>query len=344
MDGPLQLFLNQTIAYYAKRLDFWAQKIFELMRTSSCRGSRVVSSGSQGQPGQFPEDERTAVGSLVVKLNRCYGKISEDRRQFVILAHATISSPSDTREQLQALLSSANPKKIRKVFTKISLLARPITILRTLVTIVKLFPAFRTVRFIPLDALPPVLLPDYQKRSIEEAWDMLDLSTGTRCPLMPRSLFGKRDSFQLDCSRPLTVHCEIQLLLRYEKNHSLRPTLSYFGCSKKACFLCDLFLGLSPFRPSTRGIHGVCHPNWAIPTLETSEASRTRLLQLLNVVKSRITSFLDPRPRQTLPLVCQTTAISELHPSDTLGVRRENANRETAETLAEEQRKRMQIL
>ncbi|CAG8971025.1 hypothetical protein HYALB_00005262 [Hymenoscyphus albidus] len=70
----------------------------------------------------------------------------------------------------------------------------------------------------------------------------------------------------VDCQ----VHCEVQLVLFYEF-HEVDLTPRAIGCSKSACFLCDLFLGL-------HGKFGVSHSHmrfyqkWMIPEPEECDS------------------------------------------------------------------------
>jgi hypothetical protein len=134
----------------------------------------------------------------------------------------------------------------------------------------------------------------------------------------------------------------MQLLARYEADPSLTPTLAYFGCSKKACFLCDVFLALSPLKPRVRGRHGVCHPNWAV-SLGPGTAHDS-LIELCGVIKGQILRLLQPGPRRAPGIVCQSSAVSELKTADMVHLKRRMADREATEKVATEHRERMQIL
>jgi hypothetical protein len=136
--------------------------------------------------------------------------------------------------------------------------------------------------------------------------------------------------------------------MHYEANPSLAPTLAYFGCSKKACFLCQEYLALSPLKPGVRGTHGVCHPNWAV--LPSSKipgelaAYSARLRELCNIIKSQIHLHLQPGPRLPRRNVPQSSAVSELKTADMVQLGRRAAIREAAQKTAVEDREGLQIL
>jgi hypothetical protein len=203
-------------------------------------------------------------------------------------------------------------------------------------------PNFRTVRFFPLKVLPAIKLRTNQIPKIAKAWKSLDLPCNSN-GCIPAALTRKARNFRNDCSRELTTHSEIQLLTRYEAEPSLAPTLAYFGCSKKACFLCDVFLALSPLKPRVRGRHGVCHPNWAVPLTE-STTTRESLTELCSIIKGRIMLLLQPGYRLTPNIIHQSSAASELKTADMMYMRQMTANREAAEEVAKEHREKMQTL
>ena len=339
-----------TIDYNANRLNFWIQKANCLVKGALLRLSIPESPSSEPERpcllGCCIASERSIpamVESLLLKIS--YWDVSRsdaiqartERRKIVALSSIAINSPKSTRIQLRSLVPS-------KVFIWWRLLARPVAILRTLSAITKLFPNFRTVQFIPLKVPPPIKLRTNQIPKIAKAWQSLDLPSSSN-GFIPASLTRKARNFRDDCSRELTIHCEIQLLIRYEAEPSLAPTLAFFGCSKKACFLCDAFLTLSQLKPRVRGRHGVCHPNWAVPLKPTeSITTRDRLAELCSIIKGQIMLLLQPGYRLAPNIVHQSSAVSELKTVDMVYLRQMTANREAVEKVAKEHRERMQTL
>ena len=284
------------------------------------------------------------VESLVLKIIRWDTSgldACPERRNIVALSSIAMSSFETTQMRLQSLLPSTEPSKFLFL---LRLLARPVTILRTLSTITRLFPNFHTVEFIPLKVAPPIKLSTKQVPRIVKAWKSLGLPSESNGSI-PVALTQKARKFREDCTRALTIHCEIQLLVHYETNPWLTPTLAYFGCSKKACFLCSSYLVLSRLKPRVRGKHGVCHPNWAVPLKYTdSPMIRDILIGLCGTIKEQIILLSQPGDDESPSIVHQSTAVSELRSSDLVFVKELTSNREAVEKLAKEQRERMQTL
>jgi hypothetical protein len=236
---------------------------------------------------------------------------------------------------------SVDPHKVIRVWR---VLARPVTNLGILSQIARLLPNFRNITFIPISRPAPVKLKSRQVPTIQEAWKSLGLSRG-RGPNrgFPPALSGKINEFRSGCCSELVTHCEIQLLTRYEAEPSLVPTLPYFGCSKKTCFLCDSFLKLSPLNIRTRGQHGQCHPLWAIQLCD-SEDARQRLKNLCKIVKQKIKGRRNPRHNPPPVAIQQSSAVSELKSADMLQVVRQSKNLEIVDQRARELREKRRIL
>jgi len=111
------------------------------------------------------------------------------------------------------------------------------------------------------------------------------------------------------------LHAEIQLFMHYEDRPDLTSTLSYFGCSKKSCLLCNTFLQALPNPLATRGSHGICYPAWGVPP-PRSDGAETALERPKEMLISRIKSLLynSGRARKTYfaPPVPQSTFVSDL--------------------------------
>lgn len=197
---------------------------------------------------------------------------NEKRREIVELAAAVTHSQQAkqaTQEPLEIMIPSVDPRKAIQMWC---VLAKPVASLLILSQIVRLIPNFRATTFISISSPAPFRLQNLQVQPISEAWKYLGLPSGRIPPVLVR----KSRDFKRKCGSDLFTQCEIQLLTRYEAEPSLGPTLAYFGCSKKSCFLCESFLALSPLKVHTRGRHGQCHPQWAIQPCD-SESTNQRL-------------------------------------------------------------------
>ena len=266
----------------------------------------------------------------------------DQRRKIVELAATITHSPQTTRatrEALQRMVPSVDPHKVVRMWR---VLARPVTNLRILSQVAQLLPNFRAVTFISLS--PPVSfkLHNRQIPTIQQAWKYLGLPSSSRGRIPP-TLVGKKGDFRKKCRSDLVTHCEMQLLTRYEAQASLGPTLAYFGCSKKACYLCESFLALSPFKIRTRGRHGMCHPQWALQPDNTGSI-RQRLKALCEMIKKKIRARLEPRQTPPPDAIRQSSAVSDLKSSDLLEVTLQRRNREVADKKGQELREQMQIL
>lgn len=171
--------------------------------------------------------------------------------QIVELAALALRSSQKTYAKLKDIFPCADPFKVMKTWRA---LARPVTDLYILSHIARLLPSFRSVIFVELSPPAPVRLQKHHKQTVSQAWKKLQLPATDGG--LPNNVATKGHRFKSDCSDIPLVHCEIQLLSRYEAEPSLTPTFSYLGCSKKAYFLCARFLALSSLKLRVRGCHG----------------------------------------------------------------------------------------
>jgi len=68
--------------------------------------------------------------------------------------------------------------------------------------------------------------------------------------------------FRLACRLKLTVHAEMQLLSFYDHHTELTPRPLFMETSKKACFLCHIFMSRHPLRMSVAASHQKLYPTW----------------------------------------------------------------------------------
>ncbi|KAF7122850.1 hypothetical protein CNMCM5793_000960 [Aspergillus hiratsukae] len=320
-------FLKTTITYSSARVDAQAEDVTKLLKgtlfcslQSSIAGAYTEDTCLLGCCSAPLQPVSTKAQMLVMQfLNfdrwrsaRLTGQDpSEQRQEMVELAAATVRSPQVTRGMLQTMLPSVDSHKVIRAWR---VLARPVTSLRILSQIARLLPNFQNITFTSISCPALVKLQSSQVPIIKKAWKSLGLSCGPNRGFPP-ALTGKNDGFRSGCCSELFTHCEIQLLTRYEAESSLVPTLPYFGCSKKTCFLCESFLKLSPLNIRTRGRHGQCHPLWAIQPCN-SESARQRLKNLCEIVKQKIKERLNPRHNTPPVATKQSSAVSELKSAD----------------------------
>lgn len=350
--------MEQTIAYSAERVDSQAEAVAKLFKGSPYRPSQQSHSGEYAvgtcslscySTVQEPVSTNTQVlilEFLNFDLWRSASSTTQDRdnqrRKIVELAATTTHSPQATRATQEALKRMVPSVDLHKVVRMWRVLARPVINLRILSQVALLLPNFRAVTFISLS--PPVSfkLHNRQIPTIKQAWKYLDLPSSSKGRIPP-TLVGRNRDFRKKCRSDLVTHCEMQLLTRYEAQASLGPTLAYLGCSKKACYLCESFLALSPFKIRTRGRHGMCHPQWALQPDNTGSI-RQRLKGLCEMIKKKIRARLEPRQTHPPDAIRQSSAVSDLKSSDLREVTLQRKNREVADEKCQELREKMQIL
>lgn len=200
------------------------------------------------------------VQDLVLRLssldaNKADEQARRDRLAIVKIAATALQLPEAAQAELQRLCPpTVDPSE---VFKSWRLLGRPVTNLKILARIAKLLPNFRSTTFNQVALLDRIKLQRNLVTTLPTAYSVLGVGKPSA---VYATLAGKAHRFKKDCSGALPCHYEIQLLMRYEAEFSLTPTLAYFGCSKKACFLCESFLASSVLKPRTRGGHGIYHP------------------------------------------------------------------------------------
>ncbi len=188
-------------------------------------------------------------------------------------------------------------------------IARPVSNCRLLVRIVSRLPHSRRFKICPCPPRPKTRLNLKYLVDITDAWSRLGLSP---LPDSESKRFAAfKPKFRENCARPFSSHAEIQLYLQYESSPTLTPSVDYFGCSKKSCFLCESFLQALPQPISTRGRHGICYPAWAVPATSSGNVV-VALQQLKKTVFSRIEMhILHKRGNVHLVQVPQSTFVSD---------------------------------
>lgn len=215
--------------------------------------------------------------------------------------------------QVQQLLQMIyEPGIASKLWKCLRFIARPIIDGRMLHTIGCSYPQFRDVQIFAIPPRPKQDIRLEYQIGISDAWKRL----GTKLPPGPglSKLFALDNKFRADCSVPYGLHAEIQLFMHYEENLEAKPTLLYFGCSKRSCFLCHTFLQALPHPISTRGTHGICYPAWGGPN-SNSNAAGSALKGLEDVLVSRINlgfpNFIQDKKVYFAQAVQQSTLVSD---------------------------------
>ncbi|GAB1310631.1 hypothetical protein MFIFM68171_00841 [Madurella fahalii] len=345
VEVPCYSLLEAIVMRNASRLDGWIEEFAKLLTGTLVLSATTRPVGGACLLNRYPENQLpiSDAAEELVRLVRASasapatGEPAAARLTIVRLAAVVVRSPEAALAELKRIAPSVDGSKAAR-FCR--LIARPAVNLRTLARIAHLLPSFRAITFIKVKTPGFTQLSRQQLPGLAEAWERLGLP---RLGRFPKSLSRKEHWFRKNCARAFPVHCDAQLLLRYEAEPSLAPSLPYIGCSKKACFLCHSLLSVLGSQISLRGHHGVCHPLWGVGLLQ-SETLRRQLRQLCNIIKEKIIIRLSPRTKLVPFSVPQSSAVSDLRTADMTGLRRQSANREELERRNQELREKMQIL
>ena len=297
--ASLNWFECVVINFNGERIDYWVEKL------------RSYVTGRT--PSQEHDEERSAGLQKAVKtwtniadvLSHPGTRSAIFREQMVRSAYECVLA-GEVYQLLQTMFGS---RMGAKIWNALRFLARPISNCRLLSRIASQLPHFRTVKFFPIPPEPETKLNPEYLVDITDAWGQLVSISPSRSEMKAIAKF--RDMFKRDCARSFGSHAEVQLFLHYKNNVSQTPSIDYFGCSKKTCFLCEVFLRATSHPISTRGRHGVCYPAWGVPFSKSTEAAAA-LLELERVLVSRIDMQLKGQPGEAfLDLVPQSTLISD---------------------------------
>ncbi|KAK0726806.1 hypothetical protein B0T26DRAFT_639839, partial [Lasiosphaeria miniovina] len=345
-DSCCRPLLEVTVARSASRVDGWIKEFAKLVGGTLMLPAAAIPPIDGASPLDLCQDDQLpAILDVVVRelalrvqVTRTRKLKAADRLSIVRLAARIAQSPDAASAGLKRLAPLMNGSKAVRLCR---LMARPDANLRTLARIAQLLPSFRAVTFIQVTPPARIRLSREQMPSFADAWERLGLPKSSR---LPGSLSRKQSRFRKDCARAFPVHCDAQLLLRYEADPSLAPSLPYIGCSKRACFLCHALLSVLALQIKLRGHHGHCYPLWGVG-LAQSVSLRPQFRQLCAMVHEKIAT--QPCSRNTRPVtigIPQSSAVSELRSAVVEVLRQQSDRRESLERENQEFRERMQIL
>jgi len=200
--------------------------------------------------------------------------------------------------------------KASNIWLALLFLSRPLADVRMLWRIAGRFPEYRDMRILPVPRARQTSISPQHQVDITTAWSRLTSTAPSPQDLKVLRPIGA--TFRSDCSKAYSLHAEMQLVdYYYESGGAQRPTIDYFGCRKKACFLCESFLRSLPSPVRTRGRHGVCYPSWGTPC-PTSSDTAVALNRLKDILISRIKNCLQNERRSSLAAVPQSTLVADL--------------------------------
>ena len=198
-----------------------------------------------------------------------------------------------------------------KLWSKLNFIARPLVDCRLLRSIAAREPQLQSCKISLVLSKPKTKLETIDVVGIFEAWERLGLGPTPEPVIRRLHQFSQR--FEIACAESFSLHAEMQLMMHYEERCAPRPTLSYFGCSKKTCLLCETFLGALPSSIATRGRHGVCYPAWAVPGSNSGavEIAVERLEKSpLARIRGILNDLMHPRQKSHAANVMQSGMVS----------------------------------
>jgi hypothetical protein len=301
---PSSGFVSDAVAYTGRRIDHWVGELRRLLHISPDRR------GKKKQQLSPQKDAKTWTDFKCLLFQGTTG--SANLREKIVDRAYRCALSADIR---QFLHTKPQAKDGRKIWHALKSLARPILDCQTLRDIAIRHPQFQNIRICPVRQRHKTALRDaYRDENevdIRFTWDKL--GPGASSFAETKVLAGFSDKFKSDCGKSFALHAEMQLFMHYETGAALSPTLDYFGCSKKACLLCESFLEALARPVAIRGRHGICYPAWGVPS-STSLGTMTALEALDKMLVSRVKSHLADSvridKRLIVPAVHQSTVAS----------------------------------
>lgn len=190
------------------------------------------------------------------------------------------------------------------------MLARPLAACYTFVKAAKTVPSLRSVSIQPI--LPPrsAQLREVFLLPFETVWTRLGLP---KIESSHKWITKARTDFEKDCRRLSDVRAEIQLASYYQAridSPEERSKFPFIGCSKKACFQCQILLGALDLNIHTRGCHGTISRGWTIPEDGVTSFEKT-LEMTAAVMKEKIIELLRNPDRRVAQQKQSTAGVSE---------------------------------
>lgn len=212
-----------------------------------------------------------------------------------------------------ALESFIDPRKVKDIFLNLRLLSRPLLACHSLLKIAKAVPSMQRslIQSIP----PPAalrLIRGYRV-SLRQAWRSLGLPDADAT--VTNWMNNHDAAFQEDCGMPLKlVHAEVQLVNFYRRQPgaTLATLYPYIGCSKKACFMCQLFLAFCNMKLRNRGCHGtISNVPWTVPCTMAPHLDK-ELAKMTAIIVERIKTVIRS-PQIYVPPQKQSEIGSSVH-------------------------------
>ncbi|KAL3441576.1 hypothetical protein BJX65DRAFT_313664 [Aspergillus insuetus] len=301
--SPLTEFEIESINYASSRVDDWISDI----QTMIAKCGRDGAWGLQAEPGY-----ETAAAAWTEMFDLLAGSNHRERASERIIetvhqAYKCVSLP-----RLYGWLSDVfGAKNGVKLWAQLNFIARPILDCRLLRAIATREPLIHRAKISLLPAPLNTVVDSEHVLDIFEAWEQLGLGTPPKSVIT--ILQSDVNQFKEACQESFALHAEMQLVSYYEDRHSARPTLDYFGCSKKTCLLCESFLSALNPLITTRGRHGICYPAWGVPTagpVSIKLATDEVIKGLVTRIRNFVSNLAHGSRNVTIPFVKQSDVVS----------------------------------
>ncbi|OJJ85389.1 uncharacterized protein ASPGLDRAFT_168477 [Aspergillus glaucus CBS 516.65] len=257
IDSPPALaseFELKSIRFTHRRVDHWISKL----RTTWKTNQNYNNQDEQQWPG-LEKAARTWTNMVELISRPDNAQVDKVRDLMVQQAYMCIIS----MQVRQLLYNVFGSNVCSKLWTTLNFLARPLLDCRLLRSIATREPQFRCIRISLIPPKPKTCVTEKYRLDIFQAWAQLGLDSPSHSEI--KMLNSHKEEFRKSCAKSFCLHAEMQLFSHYEDGVALPPTLDYFGCSKKTCFLCENILKSLPKPIATRGRHGICYPAWGLP-------------------------------------------------------------------------------
>lgn len=310
--APLSDFERLAVAYLCSRVDYWIIKVRAILDSIADR---------RNWRERRWDGDKVAVETWTVLLELLFHEdveTTEGRERAVLQAYRCVESP-----KIYEVLQTSESKVASKLWRSLFFLARPIKDCRLLQSIANRLPQLRNSRISPIFQKHQTVMKQEFQIDILDAWTRL---LSAPLPASGENVISQsREQFKKDCATPYSLHAESQVFVFFQDQPALNPSLNYFGCSKRACFLCQGFLQALNEPINTRGTHGICYPAWGVPRSSSSEVNPA-LKRLEQKIVSRIKTYL-PNPARAskvyhAPAVPQSSIVSNLPESTVSDLRR----------------------
>jgi hypothetical protein len=294
----------KVIDYMSRRIDHWVEDFRETLQT-------VHNCPDWNSQPWFGQEAAMKAWTTMTDLTLKFDTDKEAVKSRSLIVQQAYSCLNLTQVR-QLLSDSFGIQGGLRLWSKLNFIARPLVDCRLLGSIAAHEPQLRKCRILLVSIKSKTTLDAKYRLGISKAWERLGLGSIPEHVMRILDSLSKR--FEKACGEKFSLHAEMQLVMHYEERCALRPTLDYFGCSKKTCLLCETFLRSLPSPIATRGRHGVCYPAWAVPGSNSGaiEAAVERLEKsLVARIRGLLNDLNNPGQRGLAANIMQSGMVSD---------------------------------